>query len=35
MGEIHPQVLENWGIQTPAAAFELNTRTLHIAATNH
>jgi phenylalanyl-tRNA synthetase beta chain len=35
MGEIHPQVLENWGIQNPAAAFELNTRTLHIAATNH
>jgi phenylalanyl-tRNA synthetase beta chain len=35
MGEIHPQVLENWGVQNPAAAFELNARTLQIAAANH
>ena len=35
MGEIHPQVLETWGIQNPAAAFELNARMLHVAATNH
>ncbi len=24
MGEIHPQVLENWGIQMPCAACEVN-----------
>ena len=35
MGEIHPQVLENWGIQNPAAGFELNTQMLHAAATNN
>jgi phenylalanyl-tRNA synthetase beta chain len=35
MGEIHPQVLEHWGIQNPAAAFELNAQMLHVAATNH
>jgi len=34
MGEIHPQVLENWGIQNPAAAFELNAKMLHAVATN-
>jgi len=34
MGEIHPQVLENWGIQNPAAAFELNAKMLHAIATN-
>jgi phenylalanyl-tRNA synthetase beta chain len=35
MGEIHPQVLENWGIQNPAAAFELNAQMLNPSATNH
>jgi phenylalanyl-tRNA synthetase beta chain len=35
MGEIHPQVLERWGIQNPAAAFELNAQMLNAAATNH
>jgi phenylalanyl-tRNA synthetase beta chain len=35
MGEIHPEVLENWGIQNPAAAFELNSQILNAAATNH
>lgn len=35
MGEIHPQVLENWGIQNPAAALELNAPMLRAAATNH
>jgi phenylalanyl-tRNA synthetase beta chain len=35
VGEIHPQVLEHWGIQNPAAAFELNAQMLHVAATNH
>jgi phenylalanyl-tRNA synthetase beta chain len=35
VGELHPQVLENWGIQNPAAAFELNARTLCTAVTNH
>jgi phenylalanyl-tRNA synthetase beta chain len=35
VGELHPQVLENWGIQNPAAAFELDARTLCRAATNH
>jgi phenylalanyl-tRNA synthetase beta chain len=35
MGEIHPQVLENWGIQNPTAAFELDARMLNAAATNH
>ena len=24
MGEVHPQVLENWGIQMPCAAVELS-----------
>jgi len=35
LGELHPQVLENWGIQNPAAAFELNALTLHAAAASH
>ena len=35
MGEIHPQVLENWGIQNPAAAFELDAQMLKAATTNH
>jgi phenylalanyl-tRNA synthetase beta chain len=35
VGEIHPQVLEHWGIQNPAAAFEVNAQMLHVAATNH
>jgi len=35
MGEVHPQVLEKWGIQNPAAAFELNAQMLNAAATNH
>ena len=35
MGEIHPQVLENWGLQNPAAALELDTQVLHAAAANH
>jgi phenylalanyl-tRNA synthetase beta chain len=35
MGEIHPQVLENWGIQNPAAALELDAQMLYAAATNH
>jgi len=34
LGEVHPQVLENWGIQNPAAAFELNAQKLRAAATN-
>jgi len=28
IGEIHPQILENWGITCPCAAFELRTDTL-------
>jgi len=35
LGEIHPQVLENWGIQNPAAAFELDAGVLLGAASNH
>jgi len=35
VGELHPQVLENWGIQNPAAAFELDANKLRMAATNH
>ena len=35
VGELHPQVLENWGIQNPAAAFELDAKKLGVAATNH
>jgi phenylalanyl-tRNA synthetase beta chain len=35
MGEIHPQVLENWGIQNPAAALELNAQMLYGVATNY
>jgi phenylalanyl-tRNA synthetase beta chain len=35
MGEIHPQVLENWGIQNAASAFELNGQMLNASATNH
>jgi phenylalanyl-tRNA synthetase beta chain len=34
VGEVHPQVLENWGIQNPGAAFELNTQVLHTVVTN-
>lgn len=32
LGELHPQVLENWGIQNPAAAFELNAQALYKAS---
>jgi phenylalanyl-tRNA synthetase beta chain len=35
MGEVHPEVLEKWGIQNPAAAFELDAQMLNGAATNH
>jgi phenylalanyl-tRNA synthetase beta chain len=28
MGEIHPQVLQNWGLENPAAAFEINLNKL-------
>jgi len=35
LGELHPQVLENWGIQNPAAAFELNSQILSTALSNH
>ncbi|HXZ98252.1 MAG TPA: phenylalanine--tRNA ligase subunit beta [Candidatus Acidoferrum sp.] len=35
VGEFHPQVLENWGIQNPAAALELDVQALRSAATNH
>ena len=28
IGEIHPQVLENWQIQTPVACFEINLNEL-------
>ena len=35
VGELHPQVLENWGIQNPAAAFELDAQRLRLAGTNH
>ena len=24
LGEVHPQVLENWGLEMPVAALELN-----------
>jgi len=34
VGEIHPQVLENWGIQNPAAAFELEVEPLRVASSN-
>lgn len=34
VGELHPQVLENWGIQNPAATFELNAQTLLSATAN-
>lgn len=34
LGELHPQVLENWGIQNPAAAFELNVQALLSAGAN-
>lgn len=34
LGELHPQVLENWGIQNPAAAFELDAGVLYRAASN-
>jgi len=34
VGELHPQVLENWGVQNPAVAFELNARTLLSATAN-
>jgi len=29
IGEIHPQVLENWGIKTPLSLFELNINALY------
>jgi len=29
IGEIHPQVLENWGIKTPLSLFELNVNALY------
>ncbi len=29
VGEIHPEVLNNWGLEKPVAAFELNTEKLH------
>jgi len=35
LGELHPQVLENWGIQNPAAAFELNAQMLSTGLSNH
>lgn len=35
VGELHPQVLENWGIQNPAAAFELDAQELRLLAANH
>ena len=28
IGEIHPQVLQNWGLENPAAAFEINLNKL-------
>lgn len=28
IGEIHPQVLQNWGLENPAAAFEINLNRL-------
>jgi phenylalanyl-tRNA synthetase beta chain len=31
VGEIHPQVLENWGIQMPCAAAEIDLSTLWTA----
>jgi len=34
VGELHPQVLENWGVQNPAVAFELNAPTLLSATAN-
>jgi phenylalanyl-tRNA synthetase beta chain len=34
VGEMHPQVLENWGIQNPAVAFELEVEPLRIASSN-
>ena len=34
VGELHPQVLENWGVQNPAVAFELNARALLLATAN-
>lgn len=33
-GELHPQVLENWGIQNPAVVFELKAELVRAAATN-
>ncbi|HIP89336.1 MAG TPA: phenylalanine--tRNA ligase subunit beta, partial [Thermococcus paralvinellae] len=29
IGEIHPQVLENWGIEMPVAAFEIFLKPLY------
>jgi phenylalanyl-tRNA synthetase beta chain len=34
VGEMHPQVLENWGIQNPAVGFELEVEPLRIASSN-
>jgi phenylalanyl-tRNA synthetase beta chain len=28
IGELHPQVLQNWGLENPAAAFEINLNKL-------
>ncbi len=29
IGEVHPEVLDRWGIRFPVAAFELSLNTLH------
>jgi phenylalanyl-tRNA synthetase beta chain len=34
VGEVHPQVLENWGIQNPAVAFEVEVESLQMASSN-
>jgi phenylalanyl-tRNA synthetase beta chain len=31
MGEIHPSVLENWGLEMPVAAFEINVNELGLS----
>jgi phenylalanyl-tRNA synthetase beta chain len=28
IGELHPQVLQNWGLENPATAFEINLNKL-------
>ncbi len=35
IGELHPEVLENWGIKVPAAAFELDLDTLMESGSEH